>query len=323
MVKQEIGNISTLFELRAAHAQTARFLHRTPLIRSATLSKIVGCNVFLKQELLQKTGSYKPRGLLWALQCLSSESKRAGVITFSAGNAGQGLAYAGGIFGIPVTVVMPALASPAKAAATRDYGAEVILHGTAQQCLIHCQEIAKARGLTFVHSYDNPTLMAGYASLGLEILDDLPDTIAIYVGIGGGGMAGGLAAAAEALGHDVKLIGVEPTGAPAMHQSLAIGKPVTLESVNTVADGLAPPSAGSHCLVRVQHRFEEVMLVEDDLILEAMRLLMTRCKLFAEPAGSAALAGLIRRRGTYAPDDKVVCIVSGGNLDLGRLATLL
>src|SRR6185437_16195436 len=256
-------------------------LHRTAVRHSRTLSALAGCRVHLKEELFQKTGSYKPRGMLWALRQLDEERLQRGVITFSAGNAAQGLAFAARLAGTKATVVMPATASPIKAQATREYGAEVILYGTPKECLEHCRSLAETRGLSFVSSYDDVDLMAGHATLGLEILEDLPTVRAIVVGIGGGGMAGGLVLAAQACSHTVRLVGVEPTGAPAMKRSLEAGKPVRLESVNTIADGLAAPGAGERCFELVRKRFEEVVLVEDPAIVEAMKLLMSRCKLFA------------------------------------------
>jgi threonine dehydratase len=317
-----------LTSLTAAHLREVQqaimpSLHRTPMAFSQTLSKLAGCRVYLKQELFQKTGSYKPRGMLWALLRQSPERLRHGVITFSAGNAAQGLAYAAQLLGIPATIVMPATASPAKAQATRDYGAEVILHGAPTECLAHCQMIAKERGLLFISSYDDMDLMTGHATLGAEIIEDVPDARAIFVGIGGGGMAGGLALATEALGHPARLYGIEPEGAPAMTMSLAAGHAVHLEKIDTIADGLAAPNAGIRCFDLVRRRFHSVTLVDDAAIVAATKLLMTRCKLFAEPAGAAALAGLLSMTGVFAAADEVVCVVSGGNLDLGRLKTLL
>jgi threonine dehydratase len=321
MIQQSVT--TSMATLTTARTGIMPHLHRTPLWRSEMLSALAGCEVWLKAELFQKTGSYKPRGMLWALMNLEPEVAARGAITFSAGNAAQGLAFAGRILGIDTKVVMPATASPAKAAATRGYGAEVVLFGTPQECLAHCLETAEREGRRFISSYDDEALMTGHASLGLEVLEDCPDAAAIFVGIGGGGMAGGLAMAAEAAGHHVELIGVEPAGAPAMHRSLEAGQAVHLDKVSTIADGLAAPTAGERCLAWVQKRFSSVEIVEDDGIAAAMRLLMTRAKLFAEPAGSAALAGLLGSGRRFRPTDKVVCIVSGGNIDTERLATLL
>ena len=309
--------------LQGAHRRIARHIHRTPLWRSRALSDRAGCEVYVKAELFQKTGSYKPRGMLWKVFSLSHAELDAGVITFSAGNAAQGLAYAGGIAGTRAAVVMPETASPIKVEATRGYGGEVILRGNAAECLAHCLELARDRGLTFVSSYDDDTLMAGHASLGLEIFEDLPDVRAIFVGIGGGGMMGGLAMALRAQGSTARLIGVEPAGAAAMHQSLQEGRPVRLDQVKTIADGLAAPTAGTRCFELARERLEKVVVVSDEQIRDAMRLLMARAKLMAEPAGAAALAGLLAADHGFTTVDQVAVVVSGGNIDLPRLKDLL
>ncbi|MDQ0390802.1 threonine ammonia-lyase [Labrys monachus] len=308
-----------LADIRTARAAIGPHIHHTPLWRSSTLSRMLGRDVHIKAELLQKTGSYKPRGMIWALMSLSDAQRAAGAITFSAGNAAQGLAYAGAVLGVTTVVVMAATANPTKVQATKDYGAEVILHGTPQEAAQHCLDVAAARGLTYVSSYDDEALMTGHASLGCEIFEALPDAAAIFLGIGGGGMAGGLAKAAMALDRPAELFGVEPTGAPAMVRSLQAGHAVRLQAVKTVADGLAAPSAGERCFHYVKQRFSDVVLVEDDAILAAMKLLMQRCKLTPEPAGAAALAGLLAHAGRVKGDGPIVCIVSGGNVDLKLL----
>lgn len=309
-----------LLEIRR---QVAPYLHETPLWRSDTLSRMVGCNVFLKAELLQKTGSYKPRGMLWSLMAMDPAQRARGVITFSSGNAAQGLAYAGRLLGVAVTVAMPATANPTKVQATRDYGAEVLLHGTPLECLAFCRQLAADRDLTFISSYDDMALMQGHATLGLEILEQLPQTDAILMGVGGGGMLGGTALALQACHSDAELIGVEPTGAPAMSRSFEAGRAVTLESVSTIADGLAAPDAGALCYQTVRERVSRIELVDEAQIVAAMRLLMERCKLYAEPAGSAAVAGLLGGGLHFDDQANVVCVVSGGNLDPQRLKQLL
>lgn len=309
--------------LKAIRSRVAPYLHETPIWHSATLSRLTGLRVFLKAELFQKTGSYKPRGMLWSLMALSPEERRRGVITFSAGNAAQGLAYAGGILGSPVTVTMPETASPVKAEATRGYGAEVILHGTPAECLARCRELAAERELTFISSYDHIPLMQGHATLGLELLDAEPALDAVILGVGGGGMLGGMAMALDARGSRAELVGVEPEGAPAMHRSMEAGSAVDLESIRTIADGLAAPGTGRDCFDIARKRVSRIVLVSDDEILDAMKVLMSRCKLFAEPAGAAALAGLLSGRSGLPRNASVACVVSGGNLDLSRLRELL
>lgn len=310
-------------EIERIRERISPYLHRTPLWRSDTLSRLTGHEVFLKAELFQKTGSYKPRGMLWSLMSMSPEQRARGVITFSAGNAAQGLAYAANIVGSKATVVMPATASPTKAQATRDYGAEVILHGTAQECLAHCRQLAADRQLTFVSSYDDVALMQGHSTMGLELVEDLPNMDAVFVGVGGGGMIGGIALALQACSHSALLVGVEPEGAPAMYRSFQAGKAVALDKVATVADGLAAPSAGAHCYDVAKSRVREILLVSDAQIVDALKLLMERCKLYGEPAAAAGLAGLLSRQVDLPPGSRVVCVVSGGNFDLQRLQGVL
>jgi threonine dehydratase len=305
--------------VRDAQNFVARYLHHTPLWHSSTLSTLVGRPVFLKMELFQKTGSYKPRGMLWAIQNLSAISRRAGVVTFSAGNAGQGLAWAGMHLDTRTLVIMPSVANQLKIDATRGYGAEVLQHGTPMEAAARCAAIVREQGMTFISSYDDMDVMTGHASLGMEIIADMPDTTDIFLGIGGGGMAGGLVKALDETGSKARLFGVEPEGAAAMSASLIGGAAVQLEAVKTIADGLAAPGAGNSCFELVSRRFEAVLTVPDDAILEAMRLLMTRCKVMAEPAGAAAVAGLLQHARKRKLGDAVICIISGGNVDPSML----
>lgn len=310
-------------DLERARRAISPHIHRTPLLHSTTLSEMTGLDVYVKAELFQKTGSYKPRGMLWALMQMDPERRARGVTTFSSGNAAQGLAYAAAVVGAKATVVMPKTVSPVKLQATRAYGAAVVLKPTAAECLQYCLDLERDEGVPYQPSYNHDDLMTGHSSLGLEILEDLPDVDAIFVGIGGGGMAGGTAKAKAACESHVMLMGVEPEGAPAMRRSLDAGHAVKLERVNTVADGLSPPNAGELCYALVRDWFSDVVLVPDEEIIAAMKLLMSRCKVFAEPAGSAALAGLLASKERFEPGSKVVCVVSGGNLDLDRLKDLL
>jgi threonine dehydratase len=284
---------------------------------------MTGRQIYLKAELFQKTGSFKVRGFLNRLMLLTEEQRQQGVITFSAGNASQGLAYAARIAGVPTVVVMPATASPMKIEATRQYGAEVILHGTPKECLAFGLETARDRGLLYLSSFDDLDLMVGHASLGSEILEELPDVAAIYVGVGGGGMIGGLAIALHVHGASAKLVGVEPVGAPTMTGSLREGHAISLDEVNTIADGLACPVAGTLCLELVRARAEDMLLVADAQIIDAMKILMLRVKLLVEPAGAASLAALLDEPERTAPGSNVVCLISGGNIDLARLKALI
>jgi len=301
----------------------APYIHRTPVVRSTFLSELTGHTVYLKAELFQKTGSFKPRGMLAKLRTLAAEERARGTITFSAGNAAQGLAYAGAISATPVTVVMPATASPAKAEATRGYGARVVLHGDIAEAYARCMEIKQGEDLVFVSAFDDDDLMHGHASLGLEILTDVPDVDAIIVGIGGGGLIGGVALARNALSSRAKLFGVEPIGAAVMTRSLEAEKPVKLDKVETIADGLGAPFAGERTFPIVRDHVEAVALVSDGEIADSMKILLARCKWLTEGAGAASVAALVNGRVKLAAESKVCCVISGGNLDLWRLKSLL
>lgn len=301
----------------------APYIHRTPVVRSTFLSQLTGYNVYLKAELFQKTGSFKPRGMLAKLLTLNAEERARGTITFSAGNAAQGLAYAGAISGTPVTVVMPEGASAAKAEATREYGARVVLHGGIAEAYARCMEIKQAENLVFVSAFDDNDLMHGHASLGIEILNDVPDLDAIVVGIGGGGLIGGIALARNALSSRANIFGVEPIGAAAMTRSMEAGRPVKIDKVETIADGLGAPFAGEHCFPIVRDYVEAVVLVSDSEIADAMRVLLARCKWLTEGAGAASVAALINGRIKLPAESRICCVVSGGNIDLSRLKSLL
>ena len=320
----------TIADVEAAQARIAGRVHRTPLLSSHTLGAQLGLAgpVWLKAENLQKTGSFKVRGALNNIDQLSAEQKARGVITVSAGNHAQAVAWAAREAGVAATVVMAAAASPIKAAATRGYGADVILFGANNlEAFAEAERLRDERNLTFVHPFDAATTVAGTGTVGLEILEDLPnlglgdgagrDTV--VVGIGGGGLSSGLAFALKTLRPGIRVIGVEPTGAPGMRHALDAGKPVPLSSSQTIADGLAAPFVGALNLALVRDHVDEVVLIDDDAILVGARFLLERAKLLAEPAGGAATGALLT--GAIKPDPAatVVTIVSGGNVDPEKL----
>jgi threonine dehydratase len=312
-----------LAALRGSAAAIAPHVKRTPLLRAETLDAMAGCEVWLKAELFQHTGAYKPRGMIHALGLLGEAGRAAGVITFSAGNAAQGLAYAARVFGCKAVAVMPAHASPAKVAATQALGAETLLHGTAKDAFALMQSLIAERGYHYVPPCDHPDMIAGNASLGLEIAADLPDADAVFVPVGGGGMIAGTAMGLRAAGSAALVFGVEPQGACVMAKSLAAGHPVDLDQPpDTVADGLAYPFGGRYTFPVVRDLVRKVLVVSDAEILAAMAALMTRAKLYAEPSGAAGLAGLCSIPG-QAGIRKAVVVVSGGNLDPARLRELL
>ena len=289
-------------------------LHRTPLLSCRTL----GPNAFLKAELFQKTGSFKPRGMLTRVAALSPEEKARGIVTWSAGNAAQGAAFAAAEAGIPCTVFMWATANPLKVAATRGYGAEVDLTAESpaeahERLLAYAEE----SGRVFVHPFDDPVLQAGHGTLGLEVIEDLPDVTTIVVPVGGGGLIAGVASAV-----DCRVVGVEPEHAPSLTEALAAGEPVRIEP-SSIADGLNAPFTGAGTLAVCRERVDEVVLVSEDEIAEGMRFLYTRAKLACEPAGAAAVAALLAGRIEIEPGSPVVAVVSGGNADPKVVAGIL
>lgn len=309
--------------LRAARDLISAEIHRTPLVHSTTLSRMTGVDVWLKCENLQKTGAFKVRGALHRLRTLSPEERARGVSTISAGNHAQAVAWAATEAGVESLVVMPENASPTKVRASRGYGAEVILHGDAAAAFRRVREISEERDLTFVHPFDDEEVIAGHASCGTEIIEDLPEVGTIVVPVGGGGLSSGIGASLEAHGHDARLWGVEPTGAPGMHRSLAQGSAVHLESVHTIADGLAAPMAGELNFEVLRRRAEGVVVVDDDRIIEALVLLLERTKLLVEPAGAAGLAALLAGDVPMDRAGPVVVVLSGGNADLDQLGGLI
>ena len=308
-------------DILAAREIIAGRVHRTPVIGSSYLGGQARVQLYFKLELFQKTGSFKPRGVLNKLHHLSPEDEQKGVITLSAGNHAQALAWAATQSGIPSTVVMPAASLRSKIEATRSYGGEVIL--TEGDLLETCLTIQKKRGLTLVHPFDDPMIIAGQGTVGVEILEDVPQVDAVVVGVGGGGLISGIATALKAEKPEVKVIGVEPEGASAMTQSLQRGEPVHLDHVDTVADGLAAPFAGQHTLAHVQAYVDDMVIVSDQEIVEAMGLILERCKVIAEPAAASTLAALLSGKVRLPQGATVVCVLSGGNVDRERLKALL
>ena len=254
---------------------------------------------------------------------LDAAAKARGVVTVSAGNHAQALAWSAAASGVQCTVVMPAKASESKATAAAGYGATVIRHGTAAEAFAKADELAKEMGFTMVHPFDDVQIQAGTGTIALEILEQVPDVDLVVVPIGGGGLIAGIAAAIRAVNPRVRVIGVEPDGAAAMRASLDAGYPVRLSSLNTIADGLAAPFAGELTYPAVRDLVDDVVLVTDREIAEAMSIILTRCKLLAEPAGAAATAALLAHKVPQANGTRVVAILSGGNVDVDRVKELI
>ena len=292
-------------------------VHRTPLMSSMTLGRRTNTRLHFKAEVFQKTGSFKPRGAINKLHHLTDEERRRGVITLSSGNHSQGLAYAASLFGIPATVVMPCTTPTGKVSATRSYGAEIVL--TEDDLLAACLEIQKTRNSTMVHPFDDPHIVAGQGTIGLEILEDSPKVDAVFVPVGGGGLISGIATALKLKKPTVKVVGVEPFGVSAMWQSLQRKAVVHLDTIDTIAEGLAAPFTGELNLALVQKYVDELVLVSDDEIVEALCLILEYCKLLTEPAGAAGFAALLFKRANIPAGSEVVCLLSGGNIDRARL----
>ena len=311
----------TIEQMKNAWTTIQDKVHRTPLSHSTFFSNKTGCNITLKEELFQKTGSFKVRGVSNKMNSLTPQEKAKGVITISAGNHAQAVAWSAGQYGIPATVVMPANSVASKQQATRDYGGEVIL--TDAPLLETMLGIQEERGLYFVHPFDDPLIIAGHGTCGLEIVEDVPNVDAVLVGVGGGGLISGVAAAVKQLLPNAKVYGIEPEGAPTMTNSLAKGEPATLKSINTIADGLSAPFAGVHNFAHVQAFVDDVVLVTEDEIKQALRLIWDRTKLMAEPAAAAAMAGLLTKKVNVPAGSNVCVIMCGGNVNLDDINSLL
>jgi threonine dehydratase len=318
--KPKIPTIDDIFKARDLFDDSIR---KTPLQRSATFSKLIGTNVFLKLESLQMTGSFKVRGAYVKLNTLADEKRKKGVIAASAGNHAQGVAYAALRKGVSCAIVMPKNASPAKIAATRSYGAEVILRGmNYDESWIAAQDIA-GRDRTIIHAFDDEQVIAGQGTIGLEILEDLNDIDQIYLPIGGGGLAAGIAIAVKSRRPDIKIIGVESKAFPAMKQSLMKGSLQKIEAGFTIADGISVKRPGELTYKIASKYLDDIVLVEDSAIVRTMFLLMERMKLVVEPAGAASLAYLLSN-GHHDNNRNIVSILSGGNVDmylLGQVVT--
>ncbi len=286
-------------------------LHRTPTFSSRTL----GPHVFLKAELFQKTGSFKPRGVLNKLATLSPEERARGAITFSAGNHAQAVAWGCAGAGVDSLVVMWAGASAQKVAATRAYGAAVDTEATGPaEAFERLQELQAASGRVFISPWDDPVVIAGQGTVGLEVEEDVPGIDTIVAGAGGGGLVAGIAAAV-----DCRVVAVEPAGSQALRAGLAAGAPVPVPTA-TIADALAPPFAGAAAIEICRARGVESVLVSDEEISEAMRFLYTRAKLACEPGAAAAVAALLAGR---IEGERICCVVSGGNVSAATAAAIL
>jgi threonine dehydratase len=310
-------------DFEAARAIIAPNIYKTPLLTSRILSEHTGFDVRLKAEIFQKTGSYKIRGPLNKFTHLTDEQKRRGVVCSSAGNHAQGVALAAKIHGIHAVVCMAENATPSKIAATRGYGAEVVLHGAIwDEANEKAKELVASRGLTYIHPFDDPQLVAGQGTLGLEIYEDFPQADVVIVPIGGGGLISGVAMAMKAMNPKVKIVGVESSGAPGMQKSVEAGHVVTLDRVDCIIDGLRVKRVGEYNREVVSQFVDEIVTLPDSDMFDAVVWIMAHCKLVVEGAAAAAVAALLHEKIAAPAGSKVVCVLSGGNVNLDQLKGL-
>ena len=297
-------------------------IRKTSLVFSDTFSQLTGSKVYLKNEFEQKTGSFKLRGAYYKIKNLTEDEKNKGVVAASAGNHAQGIALASAMEKINCTIVMPKNASPAKIAATKGYGANVVLEGkNYDESWIKAQEIAKTTGAEIIHAFDDPQIIAAQGVIGLEIMEQLPDVDEIYVPIGGGGLAAGILIAIKTKNPNVKVIGVQSKSFPSMKNSIDSGKLETVDGGFTVADGISVKTPGKQTFEIIKNMIDEIVLVDDEEIIKAMFLLMERSKVVVEPAGAAGLAYLISKKPSSGK--KVVPILCGGNVDMYLLGQIV
>lgn len=303
-----------------ARENVAPHVYHTPLLTSRSLSEATGFDIRLKAELFQRGGAYKVRGPMNKIAHMSDEERARGVICSSAGNHSQGVAIAARQYGVKAVVVMAENATKSKIAATEGYGAEVVLHGRIwDEANEKALELVEQRGLTYIHPFDDPVLIAGQGTLGLEILEDFPEVQLVIVPIGGGGLISGVSMALKSTNPDIRVIGVESSGAPAMKQSVEAGHRITLDHVDCVIDGLRVKRVGENTRSVVSRFVDEIVTLPDSQIFDAVLWLMARTKLVTEGAAAAPVGALLQGLIHAEPGTKVVVVLSGGNLDVEQL----
>ena len=304
--------------IKQAQQRIKPYVKRTTLEHSDTLSKYLGTNVFVKFELFQKTGSFKVRGAFNKLLSLSAEERKRGVVAISGGNHAQAVAYATNVLDVDAVVLMPQTTPQNYLEATRNYGATVDLQPTIQDAFKKIKEY-ESQGRIFIHPFDDPMVMAGQGTVGLEIMEDLPGTTDIIISIGGGGFEGGVSTAIKAIKPEVRIWGVETLGADCMSQALKAGHPVELPAITSIAKTLGAPSVSARTLALAQEHLEEVVVVTDDEAVQALKFILERLKVLTEPAASCTLAAASRLKDQFTKDNNLVLIFCGGNLSLDDL----
>jgi threonine dehydratase len=314
----------TLADILAARERIGSAIYRTPCARSETLSRSTGQSVFLKLENLQMTGSFKERGALNKIAMLTGEQARRGVVAASAGNHAQGVAYHATQRGIRAVIVMPLTTPLVKVTATRGFGAEVVLHGANyDEACVEATRLCAAEGMTFIHPFDDPLVMAGQGTIGLELLEQVEGLEAVVVPIGGGGLIGGIACALKESNPKVRVVGVQTARLPSMIAAIEGHGPVTLEPGTTIADGIAVRRAGEVTYPVVARYVDEIVTVDEDEIASSILTLLEREKTLAEGAGATALAALLQRRTSLSEGMKTAVLVCGGNIDVTLLSRII
>ncbi|MCR4430903.1 MAG: threonine ammonia-lyase [Tepidanaerobacteraceae bacterium] len=310
-------------DIEDARDMLQNVIYRTGIVHNTTLSEISGNSVYLKMENLQKTGSFKIRGAFNKIAHLTDEEKNRGVIASSAGNHAQGVAMAATAYGIKSTIVMPEHAPLAKISATKSYGAHVVLCGNVyDDAYAEACRLQKESGATFIHPFNDPYIIAGQGTIGLEILEDLPDADIIVVPIGGGGLISGIAIAAKSIKPNIKIVGVQAKNVPSMAESVMQHKISTAGGLPTIADGIAVKTPGDLTFHLVQKYVDEILTVDEDEIAGAILLLLERAKVIVEGAGAVPVAAVLNRMGSYK-NKKIVAVISGGNIDVNMVSRII
>ena len=311
----------TLKEFKEARGVLSGVIRNTSLVYSPAFSKATGNQIYIKPENMQVTGAYKIRGAYYKISTLSDEEKARGLVTASAGNHAQGVAYAAQAAGVSATIVMPTTTPLVKVNNTKDYGAKVVLHGeTFDDAAELAAKLSEEEGLTYVHPFNDPAIATGQGTISYEIFQDLPDVDVILVPIGGGGLATGVSTLAKLLNPNVTVIGVEPSGASSMKASLDTGHVVTLDRVETIADGVAVKTPGDQIFPYIQKNIDDIITIPDDELVDAFLDMMEKHKMIVENAGLLPIAALshLKCRGK-----NVVPVLSGGNMDVITVASLV
>jgi threonine dehydratase len=315
----------TLEDVLAARERIRGNISETPCPLAVAFSELCGAQVYFKLENLQRTGSFKERGAANKLALLTADERRRGVVAASAGNHAQGVASNASRLGIRATIVMPELTPLVKVVATKRFGAKVVLHGASyDDALAEAKRLTEEQGLVFIHAFDDDAIIAGQGTCALEILEQVPDVDVVIASIGGGGWLGGMAVALKALKPSVRVVGVESAALPKMQAARDAGRPVTIEPATTIADGIAVKRAGERTLPLFAKYVDQIIAVDDEEVANAILLLIEREKTVAEGAGAAPAAALLQKKvPRLTPDTKVVCAISGGNIDVNLIARII